>query len=351
MSRRKADTFYWRIAVNNTKMSNDVYKQMLKKSKLIDNSISLAAFREAYHSKQTTNESRLLLLSSLYDSGGSFAVDLVNSLPSITSKKLRYPALYLDGKKGQRYFTLGAYSPSKRVGVDMKLTNEAKRDIKYWKPWADKNQLLTKTLVSGNAQKQKVAVLLGEISTCLYATADLFATNIRANDPYQVYLITSPIEGKSEQIIDDMSKTQGDYKYSESKFLNHLMHMANEYPKYFPILNKLGINTLPYENKFSELVSSVNEFINTDYHSSDLETEALYSKVHEMTQSTFDELRELASLVENIDLDSSSIYNLKRLENIPTFVDYRNDKLTRHSSAVNEGVVSKIDEIFKKMVR
>lgn len=319
------------MANSNTKLTNDVYKKLINGNLFKDKNITITKFKEAFHSPQTPPEFRAVLLSSMYRN--PIDIDMAYDTPS--------------GREAKSYGGMGFGIYNNRLITKIKIGRTVvdlpklkvprilTQEAKSWKPAADKNPLLTKAFSSGNVHSQKIGLFLNEIYSAMYSMIDMLDSNIRYNDPEARYYGDSPID-EDEEKEKDKQKDILDFKTNESKFVNHLQHMAGEFSKYQDILNKLDINITPIIDRIWELRHAADDFVNTPYESNDDWVSALYD-IHDQSLNLLYDFQGICADMDRLDLEDPNIYNIGRLEQIPKFVDYNPAKAERHSMNSRDG--------------
>lgn len=109
-----------------------------------------------------------------------------------------------------------------------------------------KKDWLTRALMTENVHTAKIALLFNEVHTWNAAFTDMLEKYIRLNDPEQRFFDTSE-EDYWEDYIDSITKPASVNKANMDIFLRDLTHMRNEFAKFIPTLQKLGIDTSSLE--------------------------------------------------------------------------------------------------------
>lgn len=339
---RKVDGFILRVAKANNKLDTTLYKQIIKRSKLVKSTISIREFKEAYHSPKTKPEHRALLLMSLFDSPEliKHKFDRWNMPPKLMMK--------VNQEEGKKHFNLVGFDFKKHDFKPVNLSILAKRDMNAWMPWGAKGSQITRALLTPNVHSQKVGLLIDELSIFLSAYADMLFTNIKANDPQKKYYGDSPIDGADDdESLKGKANTMGDISLNERKFLKHLEHMSQQLDNYEDLADAIGVDLMAIRVKGDILYNKTLNFAELDIAniSPDAEEAMLYD-IHELSKDLVWSILEASGELSKVDISSPRIYKLSQRANVPKFVDYNPEKLSRHTRRAKSGLVESITRIW-----
>lgn len=346
----KLETFIMRAARANSKMDNNLYKQMMKQKDLLKGKITLRDFKEAFHSPETPPTYRAMLLIRLFNKEVNYT-KMIKTFSK--SKKARSSGGFIlrvvGGARGGK--SLGVFSHNKQSATyeEYNIPSKVKAEIANWIPPANKDRLLSKALNSGNAAKQKAATLISEVGSAVKAVADMLLTNVDANDPFKLYVSTSD-RNYTEENIQNISTEDGHYKDTQVKFLRDLQHMQGQLKGFYPVLNKLGIDTSKFEGGLNNLLDETVRFTSTE-HSSHLDEISDMYGIHGQIKEAASSLYEISIQIDNLDIDSPEIYKLGRLDNVPKFVDYNPSKNERHRYISGENISARVEDLIKKVFK
>lgn len=180
--------------------------------------------------------------------------------------------------------------------------------------------------------------LIDGVKVYTNAFVDLIYTFNKMNDPMRIYYEDSLTKLLKGQRIDKFVSAN-EYQHRAYQYKQHIVHMINEWNKLNAELFKQGIDSTIFDLRLTQLVNSIDDFVNDTAFSEGITNVDFYDelnlaiyKIHSDGIAAINTLYDICNKAEKLDLSSKGKVAL-----VEHFKDFRPDRMERRLQAVQSG--------------